>query len=224
MTDTALNAQEIARYLKKNPQFFEQHADVFIALRVPHPQSNQVISLGERQILRLREQLRDLETRLNELTHHAHANEVSNAKVLDWCSRLLSEADPRQLPSEITLGLADQLRLEHVGLRLWNLAIQADADYSAAVSQDIRDFTDSMTAPYCGADTAFEAVQWLKNKPQSLALIPLRLDTEQPSIGLLVLGSDDPSRFHPAMGTIFLEAIGRLASAALRRLAMPAPQ
>jgi hypothetical protein len=34
----------------------------------------------------------------------------------------------------------------------------------------------------------------------------------------LVLGSDDPQRFHASMGTDFLERIGELAAAALKRL------
>jgi uncharacterized protein YigA (DUF484 family) len=218
MTDSVLTAQGIASFLKNNPQFFNQHAEVFSELKVPHPYGNHVISLGERQILRLRERLRELEWRLNEVTHHAHSNEVINTNVLLWCSRLLREVEPQHLPGEIALGLAEQFSLDHVGMRLWNLSEQALTGYGAAVSQDVRDFTDSLTAPYCGSDTEFEAVSWLEAKPQSLALIPLRFEAERPSIGLLVLGSDDPARFHPAMGTMFLEAIGRLASAALRRL------
>ncbi|MGI4815374.1 MAG: DUF484 family protein [Janthinobacterium lividum] len=38
------------------------------------------------------------------------------------------------------------------------------------------------------------------------------------AFGLLVLGSDDPRRFHEGMSTDFLSQIGRLASAALTRL------
>ncbi|OZI41857.1 DUF484 family protein [Bordetella genomosp. 4] len=224
MTDTALTAQDIANFLQNNPEFFDQHAEVFATLQVPHPHGTRAISLGERQILALRERNRELEWRLNELINNADSNEAIGDHVSQWCARLLGESEPQHLPGEIALGLAEQFDLNHVGLRLWNLAGLAPTGYGAPVSQDVRDFTDSLKTPYCGPDTEFEAVNWLDAKPQSLALIPLRFDVDQPSIGLLVLGSDDPARFNPEMGTVFLEAIGRLASATLRRLNTPAPQ
>ena len=86
------------------------------------------------------------------------------------------------------------------------------------MSEDVRTFAHSLKAPYCGTDTAFEAVKWLDAAPRSLALVALRLETDGPSVGLLVLGSDDPARFSPEMGTDFLDRIALLASAALRRL------
>lgn len=218
MTDTVFNARDISSFLKNNPQFFDQHADIFNALHIPHPYGNHVISLGERQLLGLRKRVRELELQLSEVAHHANTNQAINSNVLDWCSRLLSESEPQHLPDEIALGLAEKFNLDHVGLRVWGLTHQPNAGYGEPVSQDVRDFTDSMTAPYCGSDTEFEAVTWLDAKPQSLALIPLRLEAERSSIGLLLLGSDDPTRFHPEMGTMFLEVIGRLASAALQRL------
>ena len=222
MTDTAFTAQDVADFLQNHPEFFDQHADIFATLQVPHPHGARAISLGERQILTLRERNRELEWRLNELTHYADSNEAIGEHVSLWCSRLLGESEPQRLPGEIALGLAEQFDLNHVALRLWNLPGQPPTGYGEPVSADVHAFTDSLKAPYCGTDTEFEAVGWLDSKPQSVALIPLRLDADQPSIGLLVLGSDDPERFSPDMGTVFLENIGRLASAVLRRLAAPA--
>ncbi|MVW79384.1 DUF484 family protein [Bordetella sp. 02P26C-1] len=222
MTEPAYTAQEIADFLQNHPEFFDQHAEVFAALHVPHPHASRAISLGERQVLTLRERNRALEWQLNELINQANSNETIGDHVSKWCARLLGESDPQRLPGEIALGLAEQFELNHVGLRLWNLPGQPATGYGAAVSQDVRDFTDSLKTPYCGNETSFEAVSWLDAKPQSLALIPLRLEVDGPSVGLLVLGSDDPTRFNPEMGTVFLEAIGRLASAALRRLMVPA--
>ena len=51
MTDTAFTAQDIATFLQEHPGFFDQHADVFATLQVPHPHGSRAISLGERQIL-----------------------------------------------------------------------------------------------------------------------------------------------------------------------------
>lgn len=224
MTDTAFTAQDISAFLQDHPGFFDEHADVFATMQVPHPHGSRAISLGERQILTLRERNRELEWRLNELVRNATANESIGSHLAKWCSRMLSENDAQRVPGEIALGLAEQFELNHVALRLWNLSELAPTGYGEPTSQDVRTFTDSLKTPYCGTDTDFEAAGWLDSKPKSLALVPLRLEADGPAVGLLVLGSDDPERFTPEMGTTFLESIGQLASAALHRLNPASPK
>src|SRR3546814_18527976 len=99
MTDTAFTAQDVADFLQNNPDFFDQHAEVFATLQVPHPHGARAISLGERQILTLRERNRELEWRLNELAHHADSNEAIGERVSQWCCRLLGEAEPQDRKS-----------------------------------------------------------------------------------------------------------------------------
>jgi uncharacterized protein YigA (DUF484 family) len=50
---------------------------------------------------------------------------------------------------------------------------------------------------------------------RSLALVSLRRGTE--TFGLMALGSEEPQRFYPEMGTLYLERIGEVAAAALNR-------
>ncbi len=78
----------------------------------------------------------------------------------------------------------------------------------------------SLHTPYCGFNTTFEAARWLGQPAAvaSLALLPLRRSMTSPAFGLLVLGSPDPTRYTPDMGTDFLVRIGELASAAVTRL------
>ena len=88
---------------------------------------------------------------------------------------------------------------------------------------DAKTFASSLTAPFCGANPGFEAVQWLADPAAvvSLALLPLRvgaIGSASPAFGMLVLASPDPQRFHSGMGTDFLERMSELASAALTRL------
>ncbi len=221
MTTIDPSAQDIAHFLQEHPSFFDEHAAVFATLHVPNPHGGRAISLAERQILTLRERNRSLEWRLNELVRNAGENATISQQVTAWSERLLRETDPGRIPGEIALGLAEQFKLDHAGLRLWNLpGVAGDGEhgYGAAVSDDVRTFADSLKTPYCGNDTGFEAVRWLDGTPKSLALVALRPQLDAPSIGLLILGSDDASRFTPEMGTAFLETIGRLASAVLQRL------
>ena len=63
-------------------------------------------------------------------------------------------------------------------------------------------------------------MQWLDEPAQalSLALVPLRHESQRGAFGLLVLASPDPTRYSADMGTEFLARIGEIASAALTRL------
>src|SRR3546814_16288413 len=98
MTDTAFTAQDVADFLQNNPDFFDQHAEIFATLQVPHPHGARAISLSERQILTLRERNRELEWRLNELAHNADSNDAIAPRVSQRCCRLLRHAVPTHHP------------------------------------------------------------------------------------------------------------------------------
>jgi uncharacterized protein YigA (DUF484 family) len=119
-----------------------------------------------------------------------------------------------------------------VALRVWKVAdkFQKKA-FAQNISEDVKSFTQGLSAPYCGANNDFEAVQWLAHphEAQSVALLPLRNNATPwtdaadnastgDCMGLLVLASPDPQRFHPSMGTDVLSRIAELAAAALTRL------
>ena len=54
-TETPLAAEDVARFLRDHPEFFEGHADLLASIRVSHPLRGRAISLQERQLEVLRE-------------------------------------------------------------------------------------------------------------------------------------------------------------------------
>ena len=50
-----MDASAVADYLKQNPEFFEDYADVIAEIFVPHPHGGHAIPIAERQIVTLRE-------------------------------------------------------------------------------------------------------------------------------------------------------------------------
>ena len=50
-----MDAAAVADFLKNNPQFFEEYADVVAEIFVPHPHGGHAIPIAERQILTLRD-------------------------------------------------------------------------------------------------------------------------------------------------------------------------
>ncbi|MGB6243232.1 MAG: DUF484 family protein [Castellaniella sp.] len=224
MTQEAPSAQGIADYLSQNPQFFEDHADVFAKLSVPHPHQARAISLGERQILTLRTRVKEHEQRLMQLLQNAGGNERINQSLMQWCARMLAEPDALQIPAHIIRSLSDQFDLDAIALRVWDLPALEDSEFAQDVTPDIRREAAGLDQPYCGPVKGQAAADWLANNPASLAILPLRALHGADPIGLLVLGSADPQRFTADMGTAFLATIASLAGAALGRLKAPAPE
>lgn len=216
-----MHANDIANYLAEHPDFFDQHPEVLSGMQLPHPHNGQAISLVERQSMMLRERIKSLEARVAEMVRHAQDNDAIGRKLTQWMRSLLLVREPSLLPETLTDELKRIYEVPFVALRLWEVAPAYVTLPSAnAVDDDTISFVDSMRLPFCGSNVGFEPAAWLGDggTVQSLAMLPLRVGADPRTFGLLVLGSPDKDRFHPAMGTAFLERIAELASAALARL------
>lgn len=214
MTDQ-LTALTVARFLQDHPEFFVEHAELFAALTVPHPNDSRAISLGERQVLILRDRQKELDQRLAILSHQATFNQNTAQKLSHWCTHLLAVSDPEAIPGHIVGGLIESFEVPDVVLRLWGLSLP-QSPFTEPVTSDEQTFANGMAAPYCGPNKDLSVAHWLKQPPASLAIVPIRREAQ--TVGLLLLGSPDGERFAPDMGTTFLESIGQVASAALSRL------
>jgi uncharacterized protein YigA (DUF484 family) len=132
-------------------------------------------------------------------------------------------AQPGDLPDVLVRELMHHYMIPQTGIRIWGAAQAFSAlAFAQPVSDDVKVFTASLSSPYCGVNSGFEAAQWLEEpaSAKSMALVPLRADlaTTGGAFGMLVLASPDPTRYTAEMGTEFLERIGEIASAALSRV------
>ena len=215
---------DIADFLANQPDFFERHAELLASVQLFSGYGDRAISLQERQASLLREKIKALETRVLEMVGHGQDNLVIVGKMQSWTRRLLQTPQARDLPAAIVEGLASEFQIPQAAIRLWGVdAAYAGEDFAREVSDEVQRLAASLTTPYCGDNTGFEAAHWLPHAAQakSLALISLRAGPDAPVSGLLVLASPDPQRFHSGMGTEFLERLGELAGAALSRLQAP---
>ncbi|CAG9274498.1 DUF484 family protein [Paraburkholderia unamae] len=224
-----MNDREVADYLLAHPDFFVEHAELLATIKLGNPHGKAAVSLQERQMEMLREKNKHLERRLSELLRYGHENDSIAAKFNRWTTRMIAERDPYALPRSITQNLRDVFDMPQAALRVWDVAeAYAQADFARHTGEEVRIFASSLDTPYCGANTGFEAAQWLDasdGAAQSVAIIALRAPVEasndapqSDAFGLLVMGSPDSRRFHDGMATDFLTQIGALASAALSRL------
>ena len=219
-----MTEQDIAHYLRSNPEFFERQADLLADVRLISPHSRRTVSLQERQAELLREKIRMLEGRLIEMIRHGSDNLALSDRMLRWARDLFLEHEPADVPQAIASSIQLQFAVPQVAIRVWDVAPEyAGADFAQGAGEDARLFASSLREPFCGVNSGFEATAWLEHPAQavSLALLPLRpleAGNEGPAFGMIVLASPDSQRYTSTMGTDFLARIAEVASAALSPL------
>lgn len=219
----ALIEEQVVDYLQAHPEFFELHSDLLSRISLRHRHGGKAVSLIERQIEVLRDRNRGLEMRLVEAVRNAQENDAIFDRLQSLVRALLLAPDAAALPGIVEARLRDGFGVPQVALRLWRVqAPHAGLPAAAAVAPTVIEQTAALAAPYCGAPGEFAAVALLAEEgveTRSVALVPLRVGADPEPFGLLVLGSADPDRFSPGLGTAFLSRIGEVLSAALSRLA-----
>jgi uncharacterized protein YigA (DUF484 family) len=209
-----MKADEVADYLRNNPAFFEQYADLLAQIYVPHPHGGRAIPLSDRQVLTLREKMRALEAKLAELIQFGEENDAIATKVHRLALALLVPTEREAVERALTYHLREDFSVPHVAVRVW----RADEASSESASAELRSYAAGLSHPYCGPSNGSKAMSWFgEGAPhvRSCALVPLTERGE--AFGLLALGAEEPRRFYPEMGTVYLERIGDMASAALLR-------
>ncbi len=157
-----MNDREVAEYLLANPEFFAEHAEMLATIRLANPHGKAAVSLQERQMEMLRDKNKHLERRLAELLRYGHENDSIASKFNRWTIRVMAERDPYALPRTISNGLRDIFDVPQAALRVWDVSEPyAQAEFARHVGEEVRIFANSLTTPYCGANTGFEAAQWL---------------------------------------------------------------
>jgi uncharacterized protein YigA (DUF484 family) len=154
-----------------------------------------------------------------DMIRHGQENVAIAERLHRWTLAVLLTTDAAALPGVILREIEAEFLVPQTALRLWGVAAgSGDGEWTRDVSDDLRIFATSLTQPYCGVDSGFEAVRWLADaaRVKSTALITLRHSGV--AFGMLVLGSPDPTRFATDMGGEFLTRIGDIAGAALARL------
>ena len=208
-----MNADDLARFLRANPQFFEHHPELLESIQVPHPYGGRAIPLAERQTVALREKARSLEGRLAELLENGAQNDAISEKVHRLAVAMVGARDFPALARSLYFHLREDFAVPHVALRVWGKAVPVDFDEARPVSDAQREQAAIMGAPQCGPAQGNAFVSWFGDAAEhirSLALVPLG----QTSVfGLLAMASEDAKRFYPDMGTLYLRRIGELCAA-----------
>lgn len=215
----SLEAMDVAEYLRQHPKFLEHFPDVAAELVIPR-ERGPAASLAAYQLEALRARNRELNHRLAELVAIATDNEQLMVRVHTLTVGLLRDNTLADTLKSFVATLHEDFGTDLTRIVLFREAADLPhADWLAcepAGAKALPAFADFLARgePACGrlAPAKLEALFAADAaKVQSAALLKIG------DAGLLAIGSDDPNRFHPGIGTIFLKLIAQALDAAIAR-------
>lgn len=232
--DRELSWEEaVARYLEDNPDYFQRYPDALAALNVQHSGALGAVSLIERQVQVLRDQKQGVSQQLRELLSIARENDVLAERLHRFALAMIDSASLDDVLGTARDMLRQQFKLDAVVILL-KAASNRLAGRSEFVDPLDRRFDELLrqlqtgdgagpaarvSKPVCGAAHGIDTMTYLfaaqASQIRSTAIVALS-GTDVNAI--MCLGSADPVRFHPHMGTVYLARLGELLMAGIARL------
>jgi hypothetical protein len=208
---------DVAQYLEEHPEFLDAHVDILARIRIPDPHEGRAIPIAERQMAQLRERNRILEDKLAELIAFGEENDAISERMHRVTLALIAAPNLDDVLGTFYYHLREDFTVPHIAIRIWSIENGPQRDEFGQVSEEVLAFANSLASPYCAHHAMFESIDWFAQaEPQIQSFAYVKLAGEKFS-GLMVLASEDEERFYPEMGTLYLQRLGDIASAAIAR-------
>ena len=221
LLDDATQARVVAAYLQRHPEFLSEYPELAAKLTMPpSEQGGAVASLATYQMQSLRNKNAELERRLGALVEIAAENERLMERVHALTVALLRASTTEVTVRTVIAKLSADFHTEQVRLLLFGEGLQLPrADWLQQVpggAAALPEFAEFLRKgePSSGRLSAEKLARLFGDSAggiQSVAM--MQLD----DAGILAIGSADPDRFQPGMGTLFLKMISATITAALAR-------
>lgn len=216
-----LDDDAVAEFLVDNRDFFERRPELVpdLAATDAEDDGGTVVPLAERQVAMLRQRNAALRKRMATLLRNARENEYTFASLRALTLAAMDAEDVEDVSRAIGEHLVGGLDVDHAVCFVQGGNGGGDCEHLLGVAGEPpvpRLF--ALTVPECNTCRPAEYKQLFPhaapNGPASLALVPLAAA----SPATLALGAEDPARFQPDMGQLFLTFVADVLSRALRRL------
>ncbi len=221
LLDDATQARVVAAYLKRHPEFLSKYPELAAKLTMPPPeQGGAVASLAVYQMQSLRNKNTELEHRLAELVGIAAENERLMERVHALTVALLRANTMEVTVRTVVAKLSADFHTEQVRLLLFGDEPRLPrADWlqqipgGSAALPEFAEFLrkDEPSSGRLSGEKLERLFGDAASSIQSVAMMQLG------DMGILAIGSIDPDRFQPGMGTLFLKMISATITAALAR-------
>jgi len=217
-----LDAEQVAAYLRRHPEFFVEHDELIPEMRIPHD-SGSAVSLVERQVRLLRERNIEMRHRLAQLMDVARDNDRLFEKTRRLVLDLLDATSLEDVVSTVEDSLRHEFQVPFVSLILFsdsNLPVGRSVS-SAEAHQAIGGLL-SGGKTVCGVLRPHE-LTFLFGEAEganvgSAAVVSL---SYQGLHGVLAIGSSDPQHYKSSLGTLFLGYVAEVLARVLPRFSTP---
>lgn len=212
--------QEIAAYLGDHPDFFERHRTLLTELRIPHA-SGTATSLLEKQLQVLREANRALDQRLKELMAVGRENDQLSDRMQTLAVELIRANSLEGVLSAVRTTLQSEFNADttvlRIGARPADKTLADSMEFLNPNDPGFRQFEDffAIGHPKVGRLQAVQNEYLFADEAEHIACVAMLPIQGSGWRGLVAVGSRDPDRFQPGMGTYFLRRMGQLISRAL---------
>lgn len=211
-------AEVVAAYLLKHPEFFVEQEELLTTLRLPH-QRGDTVSLVERQLKLLRDRNIEMRHRLSQLMDVARDND----RLFDKTRRLMLALVDASSLEDVVIAVEDSLRQEFqvpfVSLILFSETPQSVGRWVSL--ENAQKSIGGLIADgkiVCGAlrehELAFLYGAEQGEQVGSSAVVALN---HQGLHGVLAIGSRDPQYYKSSVGTLFLSYIADVLGRVLPR-------
>lgn len=214
--------ERVVRFLRANPDFFLHRSDLLTSMNIPHIRAEGTASLIERQVQVLRDKHRHEREQLQALVETARDNERVANRLHEIALELMISTDLDAVLVSIPPLVRDLFRVDAAVVRVEHKQLAGtraelvDPDDPSFIELRARvthgrsvvdnRLPSSIRTQLFGGDA---------ERMRSAILVPL--GGKRP-LGVLVLASAEKNRFEPDQGTFYLDRLGELMGAVVRRL------
>lgn len=202
MADTPLTDQDVAEFLRSNPDFFNRQPELLDELQVSHSERG-AVSLVEIQLDRLRHRVRELEGEIGSLIGSARKNSEL-FEIFARAQQKLFQTHNIYQALSILDELSNQLGLDYT-LRLFD-SLDDELYLERRAFESFRVAHLSSRPVYLGRLRKQESELLFHEPPHLGSFVVLPLGLERP-IGVLSFASNDGGHFQPSMDTLFVEQL-----------------
>src|SRR5688500_9643213 len=216
-----LSGHEGAALVPRHPQFLQQFPDLALSLVVPRD-DGPAASLASYQLEVLRDKNRELARRLQELFANAQENERLAVRTHQLALGLMRQESTAGTLRAMAASLQEDFQGDLVRIVTFAPVDGLDdVDWLQSIAAGdprLAPFKDAIAEgePICGRlhpDKHALLYGMRAEEVESTALLPVD------GVGLVAVGSRDPTRFFPGIGTLFLRMMGESLAVALQRYA-----
>lgn len=214
--------ERVARFLAANPDFFLHRPDLLTAMNIPHPRGEGTASLIERQVQVLRDKHRRERDQLQSLVETARENERVANRLHEIALELMIATDLDSVFVSIPPLVRELFRVDAAVVRIERQSLAGSRVELVHPNDPVfielrsrvthgRSVVDnrlpaSIKTNLFGGDA---------ERMHSAMLVPV--GGKRP-IGVLSLATSEKNRFAADQGTFYLDRLGELMGAVLRRL------